>query len=150
VTKLNKKPKLTRADKERAKLAALLGIDAPAPVNTQEQETVSREAEATLAYMEDPKHFIRKTCKMCNRTFAHTRGAVAFCSDTCRAEGLALIGIQWNWLRPPDQRWRHMPEPLVVPPEAITVIDQLDAESNEESDAKMAAALAIAEELGLE
>lgn len=117
------KPKKTDAQK----LAELLGIEAPKENVYETPEDVSREAEAALIYAESPQSFIRKECKICGRTFAHTRGAIAYCSNSCRARGLEAIGIQWHWTRNSEVRWGNYKEgePLVVPPEAVLLIDQV-------------------------
>lgn len=114
----------SKEEKDREKLAALLGVDPPKKSIRLETESTSREAEAVLAYAQDYKQFSRKICKECKRPFVHSRGAVACCSDECRAKGLAKIGIEWHWLKPQSDRWGRT-EPLVVPPEALAVIDSL-------------------------
>jgi hypothetical protein len=144
------------------KLAELLGIEPPKGNEYESQEDVSRAAEAALAYGEDANAFIRKTCKSCGRAFAHTRGAVAYCSNHCRARGLELIGISWNWTRTPEERWGRLLEPLVVPPEALVLIEQVQADDLEAIpedpvqlsfdlvEVKVADALDILRELGLD
>jgi len=116
------RPKKSDAEK----LAELLGIEAPKGNAYETPEDVAREAEAALGYAASPKSFLRKDCKTCGRTFAHTAGAVAYCSNYCRARGLEQIGIQWNWLKPSSERWAPwQEEPLVVPADAVKLIDQL-------------------------
>src|SRR5574343_559080 len=98
--------KKTKSDQE--KLAALLGIEAP-PVDPYEsKDSVSREAEAAIAYHDSPSLFVRKTCGTCGGMFAHTPGAVGFCSDYCRAVSLEKIGIKWSWTKPSSERWGRM------------------------------------------
>lgn len=137
------------------KLAELLGIEAPKGNPYETPEDVSREAEATLQYAETPESFIRKNCKSCGRTFAHTRGAIAYCSNNCRARGLEQIGIQWDWLRPVEARWSLYAggEPLVVPPEALELLDALEPEPEPEPEVVPHSSpdvLDILAELGLE
>lgn len=117
------RPKKTDAEK----LAELLGIEAPKGNPHETPEDVSRQAEAALQYAETPKSFIRKNCKSCGRTFAHTRGAIAYCSNACRARSLEQIGISWDWNKPTEVRWELYEggEPLIVPPEALALIDQV-------------------------
>jgi hypothetical protein len=106
------------------KLAALLGIEPPKiPLAVSRSES-SRQAEAAILYAEGIAGFIRKDCKNCGLKFAHTPGAVAFCSDSCRAQDLARIGIDWDWTKPPEERWT-VKEPLVVPPKAVHLIDEV-------------------------
>lgn len=111
---------------QRHALAELLGIEAPTTNPYEDTEDVSREAEATLAYADSPESFIRKDCKICGRSFAHTRGAVAYCSNRCRASGLEAIGIKWSWTKTAEERWAPwQSEPLVVPPDALALLDEL-------------------------
>ena len=137
-----KKSKKTDAEK----LAELLGIEPPKGTNPYETPTdVAREAEATIIYAESPKFFQRKNCKECGRTFAHTAGSIAYCSNPCRARGLERLGIQWNWLKPSKDRWAPwQEEPLVVPPEALELLDSRP--EPEESDP----VVDILKELGLD
>ncbi len=114
-----------KSETRKAKLAKLLDIPMP-DISKPEQENRSREAEAVLAYASGMGGFIRRQCKECNRMFAHTRASIAYCSDTCRAAGLERIGIKWNWLKPANERWGKF-EPLVVPPEALAILDELDS-----------------------
>jgi hypothetical protein len=123
------RPKKTDAEK----LAELLGIEAPKGNPYETAEDISREAEATIIYAESPQSFIRKNCKICGRTFAHTRGAIAYCSNLCRARGLEQIGIKWDWTRPTEVRWGLYDggEPLIVPAEAVKLVDQAsDSQDN--------------------
>ena len=139
------------------KLAELLGIEPPKGDPFETPEDVSREAEATLGYAESPQSFQRKECKSCGRTFAHTRGAVAYCSNACRARGLEKIGIKWTWTRPADVRWGFYSggEPLVVPPEALAILDALpepepEPEPVEESPTESVDVLDLLASLGLD
>lgn len=139
------------------KLAELLGIEPPKGDPYESPEDISREAEATLVYAESPKSFTRKNCKSCGRAFAHTRGAVAYCSNHCRARGLEQIGIKWSWTRPTEVRWGLYGdgEPLVVPPEALAILDSLpepepEPEPVEESPTVSVDVLDILTELGLD
>jgi len=132
-----------KEDTKRAKLAALLGLEEhlptePTPDQAIEQQTASREAEATAAYIAQPQRFIRKKCKECEAEFASDRGNVAYCNDNCRKNWLARIGIIWDPKKPPSQRWDFVVvtndngettsvgstrEPLTVPPPALVVAD---------------------------
>lgn len=107
---------------KKARLAEMLGISLPDPV---EGPKVSREAEAVLAYVEKPSDFRTKNCKICLERFSHSYGAVAYCSDRCRAKALAEIGISWNPDKKPEERWEFQEPPLVVPKEAQKVLDSL-------------------------
>lgn len=109
---------------DAAKLAELLGLQTPTVDAYESESDIAREAESALAYAEQASAFVRKECKSCGRAFAHTRGAVAYCSNKCRAAGLELIGIKWHWLKPSEERWAPwQAEPLVVPPDALALVD---------------------------
>ena len=110
------------------KLAAILGIEPPPPSSTiyDSEEEISRQAEATLAYFKDASYFNRKHCTICNRVFAHTYGQVAYCSNICRAAALEKIGIKWEWVVNAGKQWNYnYAEPLVVPPDALELLDGL-------------------------
>lgn len=133
-------------------LAALLGIEAPTRYigPTESSEEISRQAEAALAYASNASAFISKTCKSCGQVFAHTRGAVAYCSDTCRAVGLKKLGIRWDWSKPPGDRWGK-DEPLVVLPEALELLTPTAPdEPVEEPAPETDSVLDLLAELGLE
>ena len=136
------------------KLAALLGIEAPKSQldPTEHPYEVSRQAEAVLAYAQDASYFVTKDCKTCGHTFAHTKGAVAYCSDPCRAVALEAIGIKWEWTRPPEKRWGTEP-PLVVPAQAFALIPEpapLEQPEQPEETAELdPSTLDILDELGL-
>lgn len=132
-----------KEDKRRERLAALFGLEEhlptePTPDVVIEKQTTSREAEAVAAYIAHPQKFTRKKCKECNEDFASDRGNVAYCSDNCRKNFLASIGIVWDPKKPPSQRWDFVVvtndkgdtasvgstrEPLTVPPPALVVAD---------------------------
>lgn len=117
--------KKSKEEKAKAKLAALLGIDMPEQKSAVEEHDIKMEAEAALEYIENPRTFTHKECKLCGRTFA-TRGApVAYCSNDCRIKTFEQrLGIRWSPDRRPEDRWGFMGEPLVVSPEALVVIDE--------------------------
>jgi hypothetical protein len=113
------------AKSDAEKLAELLGIAPPEPQSSTESSVeISRQAEAAVLYGEGIVPFIRKDCKHCGRKFAHTPGAVAFCSDTCRAADLLKIGIAWDWFKSADKRW-SVRNAIAVPPEALKLLDEL-------------------------
>jgi hypothetical protein len=114
----------TMKERDKVKLAALLGLEYVLKRSPAEISNTSREAESALAYLDNPKAFVSKPCKWCHRDFAHTAGSVAYCSDSCRAAALEDKGIKWDWLKPPEKRWGQA-WPLIVPPEALEVIESL-------------------------
>lgn len=125
-----------REDKKQArnaaKLAALLGLEAPtvtAPPPKVARQNVSREAEALITFVESPNTFARITCRVCGHDFLVNRANVTCCSDVCRASELEVLGIKWDWSKPPESRWyvssqggKLTNEPLVVPPAALAAL----------------------------
>jgi len=88
---------------------------------------VGYQAEAVLAYHDTRgRGFIEKNCKWppCQQRFAANYKSVAYCSNKCRADALADIGIDWNYSKSEEERWAGTP-PLVVPPKALSVLDEI-------------------------
>ena len=117
----------------KAKLAELLGMAPPPTATTPQQarlrEDVSRAAESFLDFVEQPQRYRHPTCKACGNTFFVSRANVSYCSDECRADALLEIGIEWNWNKPPQDRWyvvqqgsKTTNEPFVVPVEAVRIL----------------------------
>ena len=127
--------KKSKEERQREKLAALLGIEAPKTDSRVVAQEKSMEAEAALEYYEHPRSFTEKDCKTCNRTFA-TRGApVAYCSDHCRAKAFEeRMGVKWQPFRDPKDRWGFLGEPLTVPPEALAVVKHAMAMQAEQAE----------------
>lgn len=122
-----------KEETKRRKLAELLGLDMPtAPTSPRaaiQRENRSREAEAVLEFVSYPTTFRMPSCTRCGNNFAVNRANVSYCSDKCRAEALADMGIKFDWDKDPASRWyvvQHnsatTAEPLVVPPEFIEFI----------------------------
>lgn len=118
----------------KRKLAELLGIpyEPPKPPDPKEElrkETVSREAEAVVLYMEDPAKFITRLCRVCHQPFGVNRASISCCSDRCRQDLLSeTYGLDVDLsLRTPQERWTHNTggrEPLIVPPPVIKLLAQ--------------------------
>lgn len=122
-------------EKKKERLAALLGLALPEQPKepTVDDQLASREADATLIYFETPENFRELECKRCGHMFAVNMASVAYCSDHCRQATLADIGIEWDMAKSPNERWgRHIP--LVVPPAALTLIEEIKQEGQEESE----------------
>jgi hypothetical protein len=115
---------MTSKSKKQEAIAKLLGLELPTAKSKAEATEISREAEAVLVYSETPEAFVSKTCKGCGLLFAHTPGAVGYCSDVCRAAALAKLGIKWDWLKPPERRW-GLRWPLIIGPRALAVLESL-------------------------
>lgn len=123
-----------REDTKRNKLAALLGLDVPTARTDHRpavlRDNASREAEAVINFVKAPQTYARVTCRSCGQEFLVNRANVALCSDRCRANELAEMGIDWDWNRSPESRWyvssqngRLTNEPLVVPPLALKALE---------------------------
>lgn len=94
------------------------------------RENISREAESLIQFISAPQSFARVTCRSCGQDFLVNRANVALCSDKCRANELAELGIEWDWSKSPEQRWyvtgqtgRSTNEPLVVMPTALRALE---------------------------
>lgn len=105
-----------KSDLDRLKkLSETLGIDVnqlleEVPLTEiGEQATIRRQAEAesVLFYVNSRgKNFESKPCKYCGKLFLHTYINIEYCSESCRAQALAELGIIWNYNRLTDsQRW---------------------------------------------
>lgn len=123
-----------REDTKRNKLAALLGLDVPTARTDHRpkvaKENISREAEAVINFVSAPQTYARITCRSCGQDFLVNRANVALCSDKCRANELAEMGIDWDWSKSPEERWyvssqngRLTNEPLVVPSTALRALE---------------------------
>lgn len=116
---------LSKEDKKkaanRAKMAELMGLETPITKPSEDRETASRAAEATLYLWEHPRAFKGVVCKFCERKFVSTRGSISYCSDPCRVKALAEIGIEWDYSKRPEERW-NLIEPLTVPAEVVRLI----------------------------
>jgi hypothetical protein len=119
------------------KLAALFGLQEhvpakPTPPDPRESEKAvqrSREAEATILYLEEPARFVTRKCGHCDEVFAVDRTNISMCSDTCRTKHLLeKFGIEVDLSkRTPTERWRQGTggrEPLIVPPAVITLLSR--------------------------
>lgn len=124
-----------RESKKREKLAALLGLDVPTARTDHRpktaKENISREAEALIQFVKAPQTYARITCRSCGQDFLVNRANVALCSDRCRANELAEMGIDWDWSKAPESRWyvssqnnlKATNEPLVVMPAALKALE---------------------------
>lgn len=89
---------------------------------SEDRAEASRESDATALFISNHKDFTRKTCQRCQKHFATSYTAVAFCSDVCRKLHWKDIGLYWDPNKPPEQRWVGGPVPLVVGPYALEAI----------------------------
>lgn len=113
-----------KSDRQNKKLAELLGLspEAVQALRTKEDsDTHTREASAILLFIERPDAFITKRCDECKGTFATTYQFVSVCSTNCRIRSLKKIGIDWNPLHTPEERWQRskIPTEYSIPPRAL-------------------------------
>lgn len=115
-----------------------IGIDTSTVDNVKVEQTYSRQSEANtldligcIIYMERKgAGFVKQVCSQCNQVYAveymyRTRGMM--CSDECRAASLTARGLFWDSTKPIHERWQKR-MPVIVPPEALKVIEEINAE----------------------
>lgn len=131
----------TRQLRHDKKLADLLGLtleEVQASRVKEEQDDKVREAAAVQLLMEHPSAFIQKLCKGCGRPFLTTYRYVSDCSTSCRIKALEDIGVTWNPMHNPAERWERamIPTGYVIPPEALQLLLAIaqDQESAELAD----------------
>ena len=129
-----------KAEREKAKLAALFGIDMEVvkASNTQAETRDDRmnQAQAVVRFLTDPKRFIRKECRTCKNMFVTDYKHIDTCSMQCLKDALESLGLVWNPDKSPEERWGTMMRdyPLIVPPQALRVIrDLLGSENSPEA-----------------
>lgn len=113
-------------------MAELLGLEIKQPPTKEElleAANTSREAEGVIAFGNRSQRFIQRECVQCGGVFAVNRSNIACCSDTCRQHHLLhKFGLEWDpSARSLEDRWSVQtggPEPLVVPPSILPLIEQ--------------------------
>ncbi len=114
-----------KLQKALAKIQSLTGksISVPSVENLSEgKKEASRQAEAVADFFERPNRYIAKNCLTCGRGFLVNYPSVSRCSDQCRREYLAAIGIQWSPYKTAEERWAPSDVPLTIPPAALAVL----------------------------
>jgi len=127
----------TKQERHNKRLAQLLGIDPEAVQAMRSKERsddIIREAQAVLLFIERPEAFISKKCDQCHAAFLTTYQFVSCCSTDCRIKSLANIGIDWNPLHSPEERWKRskIPTEYSIPPRALQILLQMGAEQQQE------------------
>lgn len=99
------------------------------------EEDIILEAEAVLFYFKvKGKGFEKQECPECGLVFAYkyksSLGAQFKCSNACRKSALAKIGITWDPMKLPEQRWGMQDQskgilPAVISPSALQNVDRL-------------------------
>jgi len=89
-----------------------------------------REAQAIFLFIEKPEAFIQKKCDTCHNFFLTTYQFVSVCSTACRIKSLEEIGIDWNPLHTPEERWKRsqIPTEYSIPPKALQILLELARE----------------------
>lgn len=126
----------TKKARQNKSIAALLGIspDEVAAMRAKDEaDDVMREAQAIFLFLEKPEAFINKKCDECHSFFLTTYQFVSVCSTTCRIKSLEKIGIDWNPLHTPEERWKRaqIPTEYSIPPKALQTLLQLAASQQE-------------------
>lgn len=111
-----------------------LDTEHPPPVLKKERHPDSFviEAESVLLYFNlKGAGFTKQICPQCEEEFAYkytVRQGKLCCSDECRKAELAKIGIDWEPLKPPEERWgfRSFGElPAIVSPKVLSHLDKI-------------------------
>ncbi len=109
--------KKQQQDKELMERMKALGVDESVILaafaegsSKTHPDTLSLEAELALFYVKTKgKGFIHQICPQCTNEFAYyykmSKGEGLHCSDECRAAALKDIGIIWNPMKPPHERF---------------------------------------------
>lgn len=122
-----------KQERQNKRLAELLGMK-PEEVQAlrvkEDADSHIREATGVLLFIEKPDAFITKRCDECKGTFATTYQFVSVCSTSCRIRSLKKIGIDWNPLHTPEERWKRskIPTEYSIPPRALKVLLELASE----------------------
>lgn len=127
----------TKKERQNKRLAELLGIstDEVASLRAKdESDDVMREAQAIFLFLEKPEAFIQKKCDECHNFFLTTYQFVSVCSTTCRIASLEKIGIDWNPLHTPEERWKRnkIPTEYSIPPKALQILVELAQEQKQQ------------------
>lgn len=127
---------MSNVNKLAAEMAAIMGVEAPAYPDEEDQIQEDRGDEAVMAYTLHPELFTKLKCanEDCGKTFAVSRANVSTCSRKCRHARMRAMGLgaaigKSNPNGPKDIKyvdrvwWGR--EPLTVSPEALSVADEL-------------------------
>lgn len=122
-----------KEQRENAKIAQLLGIDPELVQSLRDTQTADdkiREAQAVLLFVERPEAFFSKQCDTCHEKFLTTYQFVSVCSTTCRIAALEKVGISYNPLHTPEERWKRsqIPTEYSIPPKAVQLLIELAQE----------------------
>lgn len=117
-------------EKHNAEIARLLGLDQETVQSLRDTQTADdkiREAQAVLLFVEKPDAFISKKCDFCHGHFLTTYQFVSVCSTQCRIASLEKIGISYNPLHTPEERWKRtqIPTEYSIPPKAVQLLIEL-------------------------
>jgi hypothetical protein len=116
-----------KQQRENEKIARLLGLDPETVQSLRDTQTADekiREAQAILLFVEKPDAFISKKCDTCHAQFLTTYQFVSVCSTPCRIAALEKVGITYNPLHTPEERWKRtqIPTEYSIPPKAVQLL----------------------------
>lgn len=80
------------------------------------------EASLVLASIHNPQAKpYEHSCKQCKRKFLTTYFYDRYCSDNCRADSLAAVGIVWDPNKSQQERWQGVPPAKISPDTLVTL-----------------------------
>lgn len=98
-------------------------LDAEATHNPEELDAKSQEAELVLGIIHGRDHAVKRACLVCQRHFMTDYLSNRYCSNDCRREALASVGIHWNPEKSARERWGGHP-PATISPEALKALQE--------------------------
>ena len=128
----------TKKRRHDERLAQLLGLsleEVQASRAKEERDDKVREATAVQLFLERPEAFIQKICKVCGQHFLTTYQYVSDCSTSCMTKSLERIGITWNPMHNPTERWARakIPTGYSIPPKALQTLLAIARDQEEAS-----------------
>lgn len=122
---MNQSQKLARAIEKAQKQ---LGVKVAIPVETELDKLAQAQAVLNYFKVNDGK-WVVKVCDNCGLKFTYRWNidGIKNCSVPCMAEALRKLGLKWDPNREPERRWGQY-VPAIVPPAALDIIQQLQAD----------------------
>jgi len=134
-TKLKESTKQRRHEERLARLLGITLEEVQASRAKEERDDKVREATAVQLFLEHPEAFIQKICKECGAPFLTTYQYVSDCSTACMTKSLEKVGITWNPMHNPVNRWARakIPTGYSIPPKALEILLAIAQEQQEAS-----------------
>lgn len=99
---------------------------------SQDQEMIQAES-VLLSLIKMPKEWFFRKCGKCGEGFYTNYYFVGYCGDQCRALALKKMGITWTNHFDESAKWGGMTPPIVIPPEALKVMEFLVEQAKQET-----------------